>query len=138
VRVWFTRRSLRRHERGTTLIEFSLVFPLLVAILFGMIDGGRFIAARATLSQAAAVGVRTACLSSTTGTSDIDAAVAGSAITLGGISVAPLDCAPAAGCAAFPIAIGTKVVLTTSYNFQAGFFKSFTKTMTQKSRMVCE
>lgn len=113
------------------------MFPVLVALLFGMIDGGRFIAARATLSQAAAVGVRTACLSSTTGTADINAAVSASAITLGGISVAPLDCLPAV-CGTFPIAAGTKVVLTTSYNFQAGFFRSFTKTMTQKSRMVCE
>jgi Flp pilus assembly protein TadG len=139
VRVWFTRRSSLRHERGTTLIEFALVFPLLVAILFGMVDGGRFIAARATLSQAAAVGVRTACLQSTTVQSDVDTAVAGSAITLGGISVGALDCQPAAGCSGgYPIAIGTTVVLTAQYNFQAGFFKAFTKTMTQKSRMVCE
>ena len=140
MRVWFTRRSSLRHERGTTLIEFALVFPLLVAILFGMVDGGRFIAARATLSQAAAVGVRTACLQSTTAQSDVDTAVAGSAITLGGIAVQwPLDCVPAgAGCTNWPKAIGSTIVLTAQYDFQAGFFKAFTKTMTQKSRMVCE
>jgi Flp pilus assembly protein TadG len=138
VRVWFTRRSSLRHQRGTTLIEFALVFPILVAMLFGMIDGGRFIAARTTLSQAAAVGVRTACLDSTTGTTDISTAVAAAAMTLSGISVAALDCSPAAGCASFPIAAGTTVVLTTQYNFQSGFYRSLTKTMTQKSRMVCE
>jgi Flp pilus assembly protein TadG len=141
VRAWFTRRSSYRHERGTTLIEFALVFPILVALLFGMIDGGRFIAARATLAQAAAVGVRTACLQDAALTpADVRTAVAASAMTLSGISVTwPPDCAPAAGCTgALPIAPGTTVVLTTSYDFQAGFFKSFSKTMTQKSRMVCE
>jgi Flp pilus assembly protein TadG len=141
VRVWFTRRSPLRHERGTTLIEFALVFPLLVAILFGMVDGGRFIAARATLSQAAAVGARTACLQTATNSqADVDAAVTASAMTLGGISVQwPLDCVPAgAGCTNWPKALGSTIVLTVQYNFQAGFFKSFTKTMTQKSRVVCE
>ena len=139
MRVWFTRRSPLRHERGTTLIEFALVFPILVALLFGMIDGGRFIAARATLSQAAAVGVRTACLGSTTAQATVDTAVAASAMTMSGISVGlPLDCSPPAGCAGYPITIGTTVVLTVRYNFQSGFYKSLTKTMTQTSRMVCE
>jgi Flp pilus assembly protein TadG len=143
VRVWFTRRSRlrhRRHERGTTLIEFALVFPILVAILFGMIDAGRFIAARAMLSQAAAVGVRTACLSSSTGRPDVDTAVAAAAMTLSGISVQwPLDCIPAgAGCTSWPKARGSTLVLTIQYNFQSGFYKSLTKTMTQTSRMVCE
>jgi len=138
VRVWFTRRSRLRHERGTTLIEFALVFPILVAMLFGMIDIGRFIATRTTLSQAAAVGVRTACLGSTTGQATVDTAVAASALTLSGVSVGALDCNPPAGCAGYPIAVGTTVVLTVRYNFQSGFYKSLTKTMTQTSRMVCE
>jgi Flp pilus assembly protein TadG len=140
VRVWFTRRSPLRHERGTTLIEFALVFPILVAILFGMIDAGRFIAARATLSQAAAVGVRTACLSTSTGRPAVDTAVADAALTLSGISVVwPLDCLPVGpGCVNWPKAVGSNIVLTVQYNFQSGFYKSLTKTMTQTSRMVCE
>lgn len=144
MRDWFTPLSSvghapRRHERGTTLIEFALVFPILVAMLFGMIDIGRFIATRTTLSQAAAVGVRTACLGSTTGQATVDTAVAAAAMTLSGISVAALDCNPPAGCASgFPIPAGTTVVLTAQYNFQSGFYRSLTKTMTQKSRMVCE
>jgi hypothetical protein len=28
--------------------------------------------------------------------------------------------------------------MTTEYNFQAGFFRAFSKKMTQQSRMVCE
>jgi Flp pilus assembly protein TadG len=114
------------------------VFPILVALLFGMIDGGRFIAARETLSQAAAVGVRTACLGSTTSATTVTTAVAAAAMTMSGISVGPLDCLPTTGCAGYPITVGTNVVLTVQYNFQSGFYKSLTKTMTQTSRMVCE
>lgn len=140
MRVWFTRRSPLRHERGTTLIEFALVFPILVALLFGMIDVGRFVAARTTMSQAAAVGVRTACLSTSTGRANVDTAVADAALTLSGISVVwPLDCLPVGpGCVNWPKAPGSNIVLTVQYNFQSGFYKSLTKTMTQTSRMVCE
>lgn len=34
-------RSLRRHEEGVALVEFALVAPLLLVILFGMLDFGR-------------------------------------------------------------------------------------------------
>jgi Flp pilus assembly protein TadG len=116
------------------------VFPILVAILFGMIDAGRFIAARTMLSQAAAVGVRTACLSTSTGRPAVDTAVADAALSLSGISVVwPVDCVPVgAGCTSWPKAAGSNIVLTVQYNFQSGFYKSLTKTMTQTSRMVCE
>ena len=122
------------------MVEFALVFPILVALLFGMIDAGRFIAARTAMSQAAAVGVRTACLGSSTGRPAVDTAVADAAMTLPGISVVwPLDCLPPGpGCTNWPKATGSKIVLTVQYDFQSGFYRSFTKTMTQTSRMVCE
>ena len=34
-------RSLRRQEEGVALVEFALVAPLLLVILFGMLDFGR-------------------------------------------------------------------------------------------------
>jgi len=139
----------RDHERGTTLIEFALVFPALVAVLFGMIDGGRFIGARVMLSQAAGVAARTACLGSTTGQADVNAAVTASASMLTGVSVdwspTGFTCVPLGGggggaCNAttWPQPIGTSLFMTTQYNFQAGFFRFFSKNMLQKSRMVCE
>jgi len=155
--MWFatalSRRSRGRHgrddERGTTLIEFALVFPALVAVLFGMIDGGRFIGARVMLSQAAGVAARTACLGSTTGQADVNAAVTASASMLTGVSVdwspTGFTCVPLGGggggaCNAttWPQPIGTSLFMTTQYNFQAGFFRFFSKNMLQKSRMVCE
>ena len=77
MRTRFAKRLLG-DDRGTTTIEFALVFPLLVAVLFGIIDVGRFIGARVTLAQAASVGARTACLNSTNSQATVDDAVAGS------------------------------------------------------------
>jgi hypothetical protein len=137
VRVRFTRRPSHRHERGTTLIEFALVFPGLCALLFGMIDGGRFLAARVMLSQAAAAGARAACLESAT-TSDVDAAVAGASTMMSGTSVVwgSTSCVPA-GCT-FPLSPGDSIFLTIQFDYQAAFFKGFQRNMRQTSRMVCE
>jgi hypothetical protein len=38
---------------GQSLVEFSLVFPLFILILMGLIEGGRFVYTDSTLSQAA-------------------------------------------------------------------------------------
>jgi Flp pilus assembly protein TadG len=118
-------------------MEFALVFPVLCALLFGMIDGGRYISTRAMLSQAAAVGARTACLYSTNGPSAIDAAIAGAAPMLTGANTQAIDCV-GGGCGAWPLSAGDSVVVTVQYNFVAVFYKNLQKTMTQKSRMVCE
>ena len=66
-----TERPGQRYQRGSFTVEFALVVPILIAILFGVIDAGRFIATRTMLSQAAAAAARAACLSSTTGSSDL-------------------------------------------------------------------
>jgi Flp pilus assembly protein TadG len=139
VRVSFTRRPSHRHERGTTLIEFALVFPAFCGLLFGIIDGGRFIGARVMLSQAVAEGARTGCMSITTSQAAVDASVAGSSTMLPGASIdwtnstcLPLDCTN------WPRAVGDQLYLTVRYDFQASFFRGFTRTMNQTSRMVCE
>ena len=128
-------KRLLGDDRGSTTIEFALIFPFLVAVLFGIIDIGRFIGARVTLAQAASVGARTACLNSTNSQTMVSDAVAGSAPMLSGISVPTIDCL---GTCAWPKTTADRVVVTTQYNFQAIFFKTLTKTMTQTSRMVCE
>ena len=104
-------------------------------MLFGIIDIGRFIGSRVTLAQAASVGARTACLNSTDSQAIVDNAVAGAAPMLSGVSVPTIDCLGGCG---WPKTIADRVVVTAQYNFQATFFKTLTKTMTQTSRMVCE
>lgn len=36
---WFG-RSRRRNDRGASLVEFALIMPLLVLLIFGMVDAG--------------------------------------------------------------------------------------------------
>ena len=53
-------RSVRRHDRGQSLVEFALILPILVLLLMGVFDFGRAIYAFNTVSNAAREGARTA------------------------------------------------------------------------------
>jgi len=141
VRKGFARRLLgARDERGSTLVEFAFAFPVLCGVLFGMIDGGRFVSARVALSQASAEAARTACLSSTASATDVDTAFTSAAALLPGANVdwTQTFCNGTPTCV-FPLAASDVVFVTAQFNFQAAFFKSwFSKNLTQTSRMVCE
>jgi len=131
----FARRLTRRRKAlGVITVEFALVFPVLAAIMFGLIDTGRFIASRVMLSQAAAAAARADCLGSATGPADADQAARDSATALGGISVPTVTCVGTCGYPRTPYDV---VTVTVQYNFVAAFFKVFQKSMTNKSRMIC-
>ncbi|MFI5622882.1 TadE/TadG family type IV pilus assembly protein [Nocardioides sp. NPDC051685] len=51
-----------RADRGAAAVEFALVLPLLLLMLFGLIDFGRALNAQITLTQSAREGVRLAAL----------------------------------------------------------------------------
>ena len=57
---------LRRHyvhdDRGSVAVEFALVLPILLLVVFGIIDFGRMLNAQITLTQAAREGARWAAL----------------------------------------------------------------------------
>jgi Flp pilus assembly protein TadG len=124
----------RRRDSGAFTVEFALVFPVLVAIMFGLIDAGRFIATRTMLAQAAAAAARTACLSSTTDATAIQQAARDATPALGALTASHVC---AAACPAFPFTTGTVVRVTVTYNFVAGFYKTFGKTMTNSSLVTC-
>jgi Flp pilus assembly protein TadG len=58
--------SLRRREddRGASAVEFALVVPFLLLIIFGIIAFGMMLSFRQTMSQAATEGARAGALSS--------------------------------------------------------------------------
>lgn len=61
-------RSRGKHsntQRGSTLVEFALVFPLLALTLFAIIQYGFIFAAFITVRNASAVGARQALISTT-------------------------------------------------------------------------
>jgi hypothetical protein len=56
------RLKRRDPSRGQTLVEFALVIPVFLVILFGLIDLGRFVVTDHILSQAAREGARLAAV----------------------------------------------------------------------------
>jgi Flp pilus assembly protein TadG len=55
-----THRRRRQEAAGQTLIEFALILPLFLFLLFGLVDMGRYVYLNSTLSQAAREGARLA------------------------------------------------------------------------------
>lgn len=55
-----TSRLGRARERGQALVEFALIFPVFILLLFGILDLGRAIYAYNTVADAAREGARVA------------------------------------------------------------------------------
>lgn len=97
-------------ERGAAAVEMALVLPLLLLVLFGLVDFGRMYNAQMQLTQAAREAVRVKALGGT----NLDAQARVAAATGG------LDPVPSAAfivvCGASDITTNAKV--TVSYNFK--------------------
>lgn len=65
-----TRTDVTRDERGAAAVEMALVMPLLVVLVFGMIDFSRVLNAELQLSQAAREGARLAAIGTPMYTAD--------------------------------------------------------------------
>ena len=65
----------RRSRRGASAVEFALTAPLLFLFIFGLFEFGRMMMVKQSLSNAAQVGSRKACLATTTTASQVDAEV---------------------------------------------------------------
>lgn len=57
-----TLRLLRRSERGSTAVEFALVLPVFLLLVFGVVEFGRVMWADNTLRHAVQEGARCAAL----------------------------------------------------------------------------
>lgn len=53
-----TNRPWRRRERGAAMVEMAIVLPLLLLLVFGIIEFGRLYNAQVTLTHAAREGIR--------------------------------------------------------------------------------
>ncbi len=56
------RRPRARDDRGAAAVELALVLPVLLLVVFGVVDFGRMLHAQLRLSQAAREGARAAAL----------------------------------------------------------------------------
>ena len=94
------RRRRVRGERGAAAVEFALVVPLLLVILFGIISYGFMLSFRQGLSQAAAEGARAAAVT-VAGTADatrsaraeeaVESALESYGVTCGGSLTCDID-----------------------------------------------
>jgi len=66
-------------QRGATAVEFALVLPIFVAVLFGAIDGGRLVVSQCMLNYAVIAGARLASVSSTSSFGTVQTAVVAAA-----------------------------------------------------------
>ena len=89
-------RSRKAHDRGSVAVEFALVLPALLLILFGIIDFGRALNAQISLTGAAREGARLAAVGDPYAT--VQAGVVAAAPSLSGVTVTvAASCPPGAG-----------------------------------------
>lgn len=134
------RRLVRnaRQDRGAAAVEFALLLPLLLFLIFGIIDFGRALNAQITLTQAAREGARLAALGESNVVSRTQAAATG----LSPVTVTVTSCPASAGA-------GVNATVNASYSFSfitpvsaiAGLFGSSFgpgMTLTATGVMPCE
>lgn len=86
--------GIRGGDRGAAVVEFALLLPLLLLLLFGIIDFGRALSAQITITQAAREGARLVALNQPNAVSRTQAAAVG----LSGVSVTVVtSCPPNSG-----------------------------------------
>lgn len=106
----YRRASSRRgtRDRGAAAVEFALVLPLLLLIVFGIIDFGRALNAQITLTQAAREGARLDAVGDAQGT--VIAGTQQAATGLSQVSVQVTPCPPG-------VAPANNATVSVSYQF---------------------
>jgi Flp pilus assembly protein TadG len=86
-------RNRKASDRGSVAVEFALVLPALLLILFGIIDFGRALNAQISLTGAAREGARLAALGYPNAA--VQARVAAAAPSLSGVTTTVVASCPA-------------------------------------------
>ena len=85
-------RSFRKKRRGASVVEFAIVAPVFILLVFGMLEYGRMVMVQQVLTNASREGARRAVLDGTT-TADVEATVNGY-LESGSISGATITVTP--------------------------------------------
>ncbi len=132
------RAPAAREERGAAVVEFALVLPFLVLLIFGLIEFGRAYSAKIELTAAVREGVRTAALADgACGSADLKTCVeestrnAASGLTSSSIAVTPTLCN------ATPKPVNATILATYPFTYDIPFFGSGTWTLNAKGVMRC-
>jgi Flp pilus assembly protein TadG len=132
--VWRRHRIARRllGERGAAAVEFALVVPVLLLLLFGIVEFSKAFNAQATLSAAAREAARTMALANDATQARSAAVAAASSLGVGASSIAitPATC----------VADGTSTVtVTVTYHqtFATGLLGGSGIDLVGKAAMRC-
>ncbi len=83
-------RASFAEDRGAAAVEFALVLPLLLVVVFGLVDFGRAYSMQISLTQAAREGVRVAALGGSA--ADATTRTTNAAAPVNGITVGVTTC----------------------------------------------
>ncbi len=136
-------RSVRgRGDRGATAVEFAIVVPLLLLILFGLIDFGRLFFVEVSLNAASREGARASALHRPSG--QVTQVSQNSAYGLASVSslglTSTLTVVPGAGCPANPSPTDmTQVSVNVPFRWLTpiAFTMGAGMTLSAKSEMLC-
>lgn len=111
------RLQSRAGERGAAAIEFALILPILVVLVFGVIEFGRVFNAQISITNAAREGARYMAIHNSAADARTAAANAAPSLTPA-LSVGSVDVSPA------PCVLGSPVTVTVHYtvDFVTGYF----------------
>lgn len=89
------RSAIRHTDRGAAAVEFALLLPVMLLIIFGIIDFGRMLNAQISVNEAAREGARATALADTAQGNARITAVSGDVGTFGRtITACPADPQP--------------------------------------------
>jgi len=115
-----TRKLRRWRDRGAAAVEFALVVPLLVMILFGIVEFGNYFFIQSTVAGAARVGVRSYVVNWTKTGADATAIDRARQAVPNGTAVVSAVFTPP--CTPTTVGSQTRLVLTYRYSSLTGLF----------------
>lgn len=99
-------------DRGAAAVEFALLLPLLLLMVFGMIDFGLALHAKVTITQAAREGARLAALGQVSTVVKARTQGAATGLTVPAAAITVTTCAPTA-----PVTADGSVTITYAFTF---------------------
>lgn len=119
-------RRLRRSERASSAVEFALVAPVIVSMLFGAFEFGRALWTQALLNYAVEEASRCASVNTTTCATSSDTQ------TVAANATAPLNL-PTSTFTVTSTSCGNKVTASYAFNFIAPNLFPYSLTLTSQS-----